>query len=119
MTTRFVGSYEDRAKVVAAAREKGCPEDGGCLDYVEARDYRTERSFPTKGEAVAWVQAAITGDRTFFGVGEVTEMEDVSREDRCDACVCGGLRSVSRYVVSDIGIESEDADDDQCYREEV
>lgn len=113
----FQAFYEDCAKLEGAAKANGWDGEGSALDYAEARDHCVSKSFTDKDEAVAWVQAEINAMKTVFGVGDVEEIEEVGRHERCQYCTCGGHRRVHRYVVGDAGIEDDEtlndcADDD-------
>lgn len=113
----FRASYEDVAKLEAEARKQGWAGNGSCYEYVDSADYRiqTRKSFAGKDEAVAWIMAAISGRRTVFGAGDVDAIETIERAGRCRYCTCRGMKTVHHYVVSDKGIDFDEATDDDCH----
>lgn len=116
----FVASYEDRAKVRAAAVKAGWNPDAsdcGPNDYVEADLHRTSRSFARKDEAIAWLQSEIASEKTYWGCGDVLEFANVPRVERCQACTCAGKRLDRRMTIDDEGV-AEDEACDPCYFEE-
>lgn len=115
--TEFIGAYEDIAKLKAAAMAAGCPEDGSFLDYVEASDHRTAKSFKSKFEAVAWVQKSILENKTAFGCGDVIEGKKIEPRERCRYCVCNGWQTISRTIVEDSGPLDEEVADSDCLME--
>lgn len=110
----FIASFEDIAKLRAAAIAEGCPEDGSYLDYVEAADHQTRKRFDTKEKAISWVKQNILDLKTAFGVGDITEGYAVTNGERCRYCVCNGWRAVSRTIVEDDGPLDEEALDNDC-----
>lgn len=113
----FFASFEDVAKVEAAARAEGWKEGDSYADFVEMldADYRSGRSFDDRAAAVAWLQDQINANRTLFGCGDVIEGEHVQRRDRCRYCVCNGWRRISRAVIDDEGVAEESAEDSDCH----
>ena len=75
------------------------------------------REFKSKDQAVAWLKRAIKRDMTTFGCGTVLEVERVEYASRCRWCICGGVRDIRRYVLSDDGIEYEEARNDCAYED--
>jgi hypothetical protein len=111
----FQAFYEDAAKLKSAAMANGWTDgDGSMLDYADADqiNVHTGRNFSDKDAAVAWVQAEVNALRTVFGAGDVVEFENLARGERCEFCTCRGKKRVHRYVVTDIGIESDEAIDE-------
>lgn len=109
----FRAAYEDFSKLEAEAKRRGwsCDADGSYLDFVDPGDLRIQtcKDFTSKPAAVRWLKAEINARKTAFGVGDIIEIENVARPDRCDYCTCQGEKPVHRYVVSDTGIDDEEA----------
>lgn len=114
MTHSFVGAYENFELFKAAAIKAGCPEDGSFNDYAEAHDYQAAKAFKTKDEAVAWVIEQINAGKTVFGCGDVIEISEVPREQRCRYCVCDGRQRIARTIVDDTGALDEEPCDSDC-----
>lgn len=108
----FRASYEDAAKAEVAARKLGWTENDSLLDFVEAADYWTGKTFETLTKAEAWLKAEIVAGKTMFGCGDIRALEPVQR--RCRYCTCRGVRVVHEYVVEDTGIVSDETAEDQC-----
>lgn len=116
--TEHVAFYEDAAKVEAAAKAKGFTGADGesWHDYVESHNdkFNTVARFPTLREAVSWLRGEVKAYKTVFGAGTIRLVEIVERPDQCRYCVCSGRRATHEWIVTDDGIESDDAIDNNC-----
>ena len=110
----FRAFYEDAAKAEVAAKALGYTGDGSLLDYIEADDYRTGKTFETLANAERWLKSEIGAMKTMFGCGTIRLLEPISR--RCRYCVCGGrFRNVHEYTVDDTGIVEDAPSEDLCH----
>ena len=113
--TIFHASYEDYEKAKAAARTRGWKGEDDLGDFIEFTDHQTGADFATLDEAVEWLKSEINALKSTFGCGDIDELTKIERRERCKYCVCNGLRPVTRYIVTDDGIESEEPAREDCH----
>lgn len=114
---RFIAWYENAEKAKVAARAKGWTENESLLDFIDGDDsrYHTTREFTSLNNAVDWLRVEVAAVKSMYGVGSVREIQPPRK--RCSACTCRGWQAVHEWIVSDTGIDQDDALDSECYWE--
>lgn len=120
--TIFEASYESMTKAAAMARADGWSggDDVPMLDYIDPLDYRVKerREFKTKAAALKWLKGEIDARKTLFGAGDLCELIEIPRRERCQYCVCRGWRIVHDWVVDDDGIAEEREAESICHSDD-
>lgn len=119
--TVFAAAYESASKAEAAAKKGGWSKgDDSFLDYIDPLDgkLKERKRFEGQEAAVDWLKAEIMADKSLFGAGDIMAMEFVPHHKRCQYCICDGWRDVRRMVVTNDGIESDEAAENYCHNDE-
>jgi hypothetical protein len=105
-THSYFASYEDAAKVEAAAKKRGFTGNDGKSwhDFVDIEQdkFRTGKQFWDLQKAEDWLKSEVSNYKSVCGSGKILLQEPVI--NRCSTCVCGGLQNIREYLVYDTGI---------------
>ena len=114
-TVYYVARYEDRAKIDKEAKALGWDEGvGPLMDMLDVNQYTTARKFNERSDAEKWLIERITAGKTFFGVGDLTELCTIKQLHRCRICTCDGKRRERSWHVDQDGRHDEHIFDD-CF----